>query len=102
MLPQPLSDAEVEQALLVLGEEIKGRDFKAWQSAFVTEHMASFEFGVEENRLEHTEIHKSYMQGLEAQLASKLPTGLEMRSMEESLQRPGIMHGLSDEAGQAV
>lgn len=99
---QPLSDAEVEQALLVLGEEMKGRDFKAWQAAFVTGHMASFEFGVEENRLEHTEIHKSYMQGLEAQLASKLPTGLEMRALEESLQQPGIMHGLSDEAGQAV
>mmetsp|Transcript_87343 Transcript_87343/g.154851 ORF Transcript_87343/g.154851 Transcript_87343/m.154851 type:complete len:394 (-) Transcript_87343:338-1519(-) len=97
-----LSDADVEQLLLRMGERVQGEEFKAWQAEFVQAHVMSFEFGVEENRLEHTHIHKSFEAGVESQLMSYLPLGMDLGRLEAALQRPGLIHRLSDDAGRVV
>lgn len=92
----------VAHSLKSLGEGLQGAGFSEWRAAFVQQHVGAFDFA-EENRLVYTEIHKSYVQGLEEQLSRLLPDGVAIEALEASLmQRPHLVDELDEASSSAV
>lgn len=93
---------DVAAVLASLGAALEGPGFLAWNQSFIQEHVAKFDYG-DENKLEYTQVHRLYVEGLEGFLAQALPAGATMAAVEATLmENPHLVDRLDGASSAAV
>merc|ERR1719161_1494398 len=82
-------------AVKEIGHVIHSPSFKVKQDAFVKKYMDQFEFGVEENKLQHTTIHEEYQRLVESWIEEGLGHRYDMAAVEAGL--PQLAQSTGDE-----
>jgi len=98
-----MDPSSVRSGLLAVEEVVRSVEFDRWREAFVRKNVSHFEYG-EENKLEYTDIHREYEEGVERKIVEGLPKDFDMAAFQRAL--PGYLEsgmGLKDEqTGRAV
>jgi len=88
-------------AVKEIGHVIHSPSFKVKQDAFVSKYMDQFEFGIEENKLQHTTIHEEYQRLVESWIEEGLGHKYDMRVVEAGIPQLAKSPG-DDETAQTI
>lgn len=72
---------ELERWLATIGGTLQSSEFQTWNRAFLADNCTSFE-DVDENKLEHTELHAEYQRQVEARIEAAIAgTDVDMAAL---------------------
>lgn len=94
--------SSLKESLLDIQNIVDSKKFNEWRKSFIAKNISVFTYE-EENKLEYTDIHRQYEEGVEKIIIENMPDDFDMKRFQERLpdylEGPG---GKDEEVGKAI